>query len=53
MGREALGPVKFLCPNIWECQGQKMGVGVLRSRGRGRGEGVFGGETRKGITFEM
>jgi hypothetical protein len=27
MGGEALGPVKVLCPSIWEFQGQEAGVG--------------------------
>ena len=37
MGREALGPVKVLCPSIGECQGQEAGVcgGVFVSRGIG------------------
>jgi hypothetical protein len=51
MGGEALGPVKFLCPSIEECQGQEAGVGGLGSRGKG--EEVFGGETRKGDNIEM
>ena len=34
MGGEALGPVKVLCPNIGECQGQEAGVGRLGSRVR-------------------
>jgi hypothetical protein len=37
MGGEALGPVKVLCPNIGECQGQEAEVGGL-----GRGGGVRG-----------
>jgi hypothetical protein len=48
MGREALGPVKVICPSIRECQGQEDGVSGLVSRGRGEGYGIFGGETRKG-----
>ena len=44
MGGEALGPVKFLCPSIEECQGQEAEVDGLVSRGRE--EGI--GETRKG-----
>jgi hypothetical protein len=47
MGGEALGPVKVLCPNIDECQGQEVGVGGLVIRGRGMGK------PGKGITFEM
>ena len=49
MGEEALGPVKFLCPSIGECQDQEAGVGGLVSRGSGENIGVFffGGETRK------
>ena len=33
MGGEALGPVRVLCLNIGEYQGQEVGVGVLVSRG--------------------
>ena len=46
MEGEALGPMKALCPNVGECQGQETGVGGLVSRVGG--EGVFGGEARKG-----
>ena len=35
VGIEALGPVKTLCPNVRECQGQEAGVDGLVSRGRG------------------
>ena len=52
-GGEALGPVKFLCPSIWECQGQEVGVGGLMSRGRKEGMGALKGKIGKGITFEM
>jgi hypothetical protein len=59
--------MKALCPNVWECQGQKAGVGgfVSRGRGEGMGEGIgegvclfvclvfFGGKIRRGIIFEM
>jgi hypothetical protein len=48
MGREALGPVKALCPITGEMPEPGMGVGRLGSRGRGRGEGIFRGETRNG-----
>ena len=48
MGREALGPVKVLCPSIGECQGQEAGMGGFWSRGRERGQEIFRGETRKG-----
>jgi hypothetical protein len=41
MGGEALGPLKVLCPNIEECQGQKVGVGRLLSRGRRESTGDF------------
>jgi hypothetical protein len=51
MGGEVLGPVKFLCPSIGECQGQETGMGGLMSRGRGRGQGVFRGETKKGANI--
>jgi hypothetical protein len=33
--REALGPVKVLCPSIGDYQGQEVGVGGLLSRGMG------------------
>jgi hypothetical protein len=36
MGGKALGPVKALYLIVWECLGQKLGVGGLVSRGRGR-----------------
>jgi hypothetical protein len=52
MGREALGPVKVLCPSIGECQGQEWeweGWGVGGRGNRGFSEGKPG----KGITFEM
>jgi hypothetical protein len=53
MGGEALGPVKFLCPSIRECQCQKVRVSGLMSRGR-VGDRVFSeGKLGKGITFEM
>ena len=56
MGGEALGPVKALCPNVRECQGQEVGVGGLVSKGTG--EGIGGGcfleqKPGTGITFEM
>jgi hypothetical protein len=54
MGGEALGPVKVLCPNIGECQGQEAGVGGLVSSWRGKGiEGVSEGKSGKEITFEI
>jgi hypothetical protein len=37
MGREALGPVKVICPSIGECQDHEAGVDVLVSMGRERG----------------
>jgi hypothetical protein len=40
MGGEALGPVKVLCPSVWECQDQEVGVGGLVSRERE--EGIVG-----------
>jgi hypothetical protein len=40
MRREALGPVKVLCPSI-ECQGPEAEVGGLVSRGREEGMGDF------------
>jgi hypothetical protein len=41
MGRETLGPVKAVGPNVGECQGQKAGVGGLLSKGKGEGIGYF------------
>jgi hypothetical protein len=41
MGGEALHPVKVLCPNIGECQGQEVGVSGLGSRERGERIGDF------------
>jgi hypothetical protein len=41
MGREALGPVKVLCPNIGECLGYEVGMGGLGSRGSGERIGDF------------
>jgi hypothetical protein len=47
-GREALGPVKVLCPSIGGCQGQEAGAGDLVSNVRGeRWGGGFGVDTRK------
>jgi hypothetical protein len=37
VGAEGLGPVKVLCPNVRDCQGQEVGAGELVSRGRGKG----------------
>jgi hypothetical protein len=46
MGGKALHPVKIICPNIGNCQGQEAAdVG----RDRGFSEGKLG----KGITFEV
>jgi hypothetical protein len=54
MGREALGPVKVLCPSVGECQGQVAGEGGLGSRGRGRGYRRFSeGKPGKRILIEM
>ena len=39
MKGEALGPVKVLCLDIGDCQGQEAGVGGLWSR---RGDGIGG-----------
>jgi hypothetical protein len=52
MGREALGPVKFLCLRIGECLGQQVGVVGLGNRG-GEDRGFDEGKLRKGTTFEM
>jgi hypothetical protein len=54
MRGETLDPVKVLCSNIGECQGQEVGVGGLVSRGRGKGDRGFSeGKLGKGIAFEM
>jgi hypothetical protein len=54
---EAFGPVKALCSNTREWQGQEAGVGRLLTRGSGEGIGggwvFFGGGSGTGITFEM
>jgi hypothetical protein len=52
VGREALGPVKVLCPSVGECQGQEAGVGGLVSKGAGDRE-FLEGKPGKGITFKM
>jgi hypothetical protein len=50
--------VNVQCPSVGECEGGKVVVGGSaeahphRSR-RGDGIGDFGGESRKGIAFEM
>jgi hypothetical protein len=41
MGREALGPVKVLCPSIGGMPRPGIGVGGLGSKGEGKGIGVF------------
>jgi hypothetical protein len=41
MGGEALGLAEILSPNIWECQGQEMEIGMLGSRGHGEGISDF------------
>jgi hypothetical protein len=52
MGREALGPVKVLCPSIGECQGH--GSGWVGEQGEGEEDKVFSDrKLGKGITFEM
>jgi hypothetical protein len=54
MGGEVLGPMKVLCPNTWECQGQEAGVGGLVSRGSGgKDRGFSEGKLGKGIIFVM
>jgi hypothetical protein len=47
MGAEALGPVKGLCPSIWECQDWEwVGWGAEEEEGRDRGF-FFRRKTRK------
>jgi hypothetical protein len=41
MGREALDPVKALCPIVGEFQSQEVGVDELVSRGSREGLGGF------------
>jgi hypothetical protein len=53
MGGDPLGPVKVLCPSIWECQGQEAGVDGLVSSRRGGDRGFWEGKLGKGIAFEM
>ena len=54
MGREALGPVKVLCPSIGECLGQEGGVSALGSRRSRKEDKAFSeGKLEKRITFEM
>jgi hypothetical protein len=51
MGGEALGPVKALCPSIWECQDQEW-EWVGWEAGGGGNRGFWEGKLGKGITFE-
>jgi hypothetical protein len=56
MGREALCPMKALCPSVRECQGQESGVGGLVNRGREEeigGDCFSEGKPGNRITFEM
>jgi hypothetical protein len=54
MGREALGPVKVLCPSIGECHGQEAGVGGFGSKLRqGVDRGFSKKKLGKGVTFEL
>jgi hypothetical protein len=53
MGGESLGPVKDRCLSVGECLDRELGVSGWVSRGIGDGIGVFGGETRKGITLYL
>jgi hypothetical protein len=53
MGREALGPVKALCPSIGEAR-TRNGSGWVGEQGEvERGKGGLEGKLGKGITFEM
>jgi hypothetical protein len=52
MEREALGPVKVLCPRIWECQDQEWEWVDWEAGGGGLVEGIFRKETMKGITLD-
>jgi hypothetical protein len=51
MGREALGPVKVLCPSIGGCL--EAGVCRLVSRVGGDNRGFSEGKVGNCITFEM
>jgi hypothetical protein len=62
MGGEALGPMKALCPSVWELRGRRWVGGWVggwveehphRSRGREDGIEGLGWGPGKGITFEM
>jgi hypothetical protein len=51
--REAVGPVKALCPSVGECQDGKMGMGrwmstLIEAWGHVMGQGFLRGETRNG-----
>jgi hypothetical protein len=48
MGGEDLGPVKVLCPNIGECQGQEWESVDWGEKRVGEDRGFFKGETGKG-----
>jgi hypothetical protein len=51
MKREALGPVKVLCPSVGECQDQEW---EWEGRGAGGGDREFSeGKLGNGLTFEM
>jgi hypothetical protein len=53
MGREALRPVKVLCPSIGECQDQEWQWVGWGSGGGGSDRGLSEGKVGKGIIFEM
>jgi hypothetical protein len=53
LGREALGPVKVLCPSIGECQDQEWEWMVGEQGERGRGRRFLEGKLGKVITFEI
>jgi hypothetical protein len=53
MGREALGPVKVLCPGIGTARARKGSGCVGKQELQGRDRGFSEGKLEKGITFEM
>jgi hypothetical protein len=53
MGREAIGPVKALCPSIGGCQDQEWELVCGKQGEEGGDRGFLEGKLGKGMTFEM
>jgi hypothetical protein len=53
MEGEAPGPVKVLCPNMGECQGQEAVWMVWGAEGGRQNRGLSERKLGKGITFEI